>query len=92
MVALDAHKQGETEPTIEIIEIIEKMKSKRVELNAGAQEEAKTHTNPVHHTVDMTKKPTDATKNQLLDVNIASKEARLTDAVEEVPNLKTLKM
>jgi hypothetical protein len=41
------------------------------------------------HTVDTTKKLTDATNHPKLDVNIASLEARLTDAVEEAPNLKT---
>jgi hypothetical protein len=42
--------------------------------------------------VDTTKLLSDATKNLRLDVNIASSEARLTDAVEEAPNLKTLLM
>ena len=60
--------------------------------NVDAQEEAKTHTNLVPHTVDTIKKPSDVTKNQALDVNTASEEARLTDAVEEAPNLKTQRM
>ena len=55
-------------------------------------EEAKTHANQDPHTAGTTKKLTDATKNLKLAVNIASLEARLTDAVEEVPNLKTLLM
>ena len=66
--------------------------NKQVEPNVDAQKEAKTHTNPVPHTVDTTKKPTDATKNQALDVNIASEEARLTDAVEEAPSLRAQQM
>jgi len=60
--------------------------------NVDAQKEAKTHTNPVLHTVDMINPLTDATKNQALDVNIASEEAKPTDAVEEAPNLKTQRM
>ena len=66
--------------------------NKQVEPDVVALKEAETHINHVPHTVDTTKKPTDATKNQALDVNIASEEARLTDAVEEAPNLKTQRM
>ena len=41
-------------------------------VDAGAQEEAKTHANHVPHTVDTTRKPTDATKNQAKVANIVS--------------------
>ena len=51
-------------------------------------EEARTHANQDPHTADTTKKLSDATNHLKLDVNIASSEARLTDAVEEAPNLK----
>jgi hypothetical protein len=57
--------------------------------DVDALKEAKTHANQDPHTADTIKLLSDATKNLRLDVNIASSEARLTDAVEEAPNLKT---
>ncbi len=60
--------------------------------DVDALEEAKTHANQDPHTADTTKKLTDVTNHPKLDVNIASSEVRLTDAVEEAPNLKTLLM
>jgi hypothetical protein len=54
-----------------------------------ALKEAKTHANQDPHTADTTKLLSDATNHPKLDVNIASSEARLTDAVEEALNLKT---